>query len=330
MKLLNPLALILGAAAIPIIILYMLKLRRQEVKISSVYLWQLVLKDYQANSPWQRLKRNLLLLLQLLILAAVVMALTRPVFPIPGIKANALIVLLDASASMQATDLTPSRFETARSEIKTIISGMGSGERMTLILVQEQPLILASNQADKTALNQALESASASNGTANWESAFALAAGVATQAQAVPEAGADASTILIVSDGGLPRTELPPLPGIVRFLPIGQNGDNLAISALSLGSSAGQGQLYARLTNYGSEPREALFSLYRDEALIHAQEISLPPGEAASLLLDDLSLEQAIYRAQLSPPAGVQEEGDFLELDNIAISTIQTEQTGRV
>ena len=64
MSFLTPLGLIGGLLAIPIILLYMLRLRRREVTISSTFLWRQVLQDREANSPWQRLRRNLLLLLQ--------------------------------------------------------------------------------------------------------------------------------------------------------------------------------------------------------------------------------------------------------------------------
>ena len=58
MSLLTPLALLLGLLAVPILILYMLKLRRREVEVSSTLLWQLLLRDREANAPWQRLRRN--------------------------------------------------------------------------------------------------------------------------------------------------------------------------------------------------------------------------------------------------------------------------------
>jgi len=72
MSFLAPLFLALSALAIPIVILYMLKLRRRETEVSSTMLWRMVLRDREANAPWQRLRRNLLLLLQLLLLALLV------------------------------------------------------------------------------------------------------------------------------------------------------------------------------------------------------------------------------------------------------------------
>ena len=80
MTLLNPLALGLSAFAIPIVLMYMLKLRRQEKTISSTFLWRRAVDDLQANAPWQRLRANLLLLVQLLVLAALVLTLAQPAY----------------------------------------------------------------------------------------------------------------------------------------------------------------------------------------------------------------------------------------------------------
>ena len=63
MTFLSPIALLFGLLALPILLLYMLKLRRREVDVSSTLLWEMLLRDRQANAPWQRLKRNVLLFL---------------------------------------------------------------------------------------------------------------------------------------------------------------------------------------------------------------------------------------------------------------------------
>ena len=104
MPLLAPAALALGLLALPIVLLYRLRLRRREKPVSSTWLWRELVRDRAANAPWQRLRRNLLLLLQLLILAALVLALARPALPLPGLGGGNTIVLLDAPASMQAAD----------------------------------------------------------------------------------------------------------------------------------------------------------------------------------------------------------------------------------
>ena len=117
MPFLTPLFLLLGLLAGPIILLYMLRLRRQEMRVSSTLLWQKLLRDREANAPWQRLRRNLLLILQLLILAFLVLALARPFIPVSTVVSGNVVVLLDASASMQATDVEPNRFAAAQADL---------------------------------------------------------------------------------------------------------------------------------------------------------------------------------------------------------------------
>src|SRR5215211_3947552 len=104
MGILLPTALGLLALAIPIIVFYMLRLRRQEFSVSSSLLWRRALQDRTANAPWQRLRRNLLLLLQLLLLLLLVLSLARPFIFAETTATGSLVVVLDASASMRSAD----------------------------------------------------------------------------------------------------------------------------------------------------------------------------------------------------------------------------------
>src|SRR5438067_5892190 len=103
---LNPwTAALAGAIVIPsLLILYFLKLRRREMAVSSTLLWRKAIQDLQVNAPFQRLRRNLLLLLQLLLLALLCLALSRPVANFTPGAAKLTVILLDRSASMSAIE----------------------------------------------------------------------------------------------------------------------------------------------------------------------------------------------------------------------------------
>src|SRR5262249_22346549 len=106
MRLLAPMALWF-AAAIPVVILfYLLKRKRQVRLVSSTVLWQKFLAETQASAPFQRLRRNWLLLLQLLMLVLAILALARPYFTGKLVGGSLQVIILDASASMQSTDET--------------------------------------------------------------------------------------------------------------------------------------------------------------------------------------------------------------------------------
>ena len=89
MGLVAPLGLLGLALLAPIIAMYLLKRRRDEVAVSSVYLWERVVQDMEANAPWQKLRRNLLLLLQLLFLLAAIFGLARPFLLTAGRRGKA-------------------------------------------------------------------------------------------------------------------------------------------------------------------------------------------------------------------------------------------------
>lgn len=325
MSFLAPAALIASLLALPIILLYMLKLRRREVEVSSTLLWQMLLRDREANAPWQKLKRNLLMLLQLLLLAALVIALARPFLWVETIASGTVVVLLDGSASMLATDAQPRRFEVAQAAIQQVIDGLTPDSQMTLILVGHQPEVLASATRDKTVLREALTRAQPFEGPVDWEAAFALAAG-AVRLGPVAQA-----TTVIVSDGGLPEN-LPPLPGTVRYLPIGQTADNLAITALALRPTANGPHLFAQVANNGDAARAVIISFYYGAELFSAQRLELSAGETRAVSLTDLPEAPAVYEARLSAAPGAQDPDaplDALPLDDSAWAVYQPPAAGR-
>ena len=309
MGFLAPAALFLASLAIPIVIFYMLKLRRQPARVSSLFLWQQVLEDRRANAPWQRLRRHLLLLLQLLILALLVMALARPYFTVQARVQGNVVLLLDASASMQATDVLPNRFEAARSAALDLIDRLRADDAITLITVEDTPHILASAATDHATLRTALNRYQPSNSPADWAAALTLAT---AHAASLPEA-----TIVIISDGALRSGEVEAnniplrLPASVQFLPIGQSAANQGLVALSLRESGNGPELFFRAFNAASEPARRLAEVYVDGRLFEARWLDLPAQESRSLSLTGLPPETRQVRVTLAGE-------DILAVDNTA------------
>lgn len=319
MSFLAPLFLTLSALAIPIVILYMLKLRRRETEVSSTMLWRMVLRDREANSPWQKLRRNLLLLLQLLLLALLVVALARPFIAVPVVATGQITVLLDASASMNAADVKPSRFEEARKIARSLAGDLADDGLMTIILVSQQPTVLVSASNEKDELLKAIDAAGPTVGSANWEAAFALAAGA--------NGSVANSTTVLISDGGLPE-KAPPLTGEVRYVPVGTEAANLGISALSIRPGPGGPQIFAGVTNYGGAEAKTILTLNLDGDLFNAQQLTVPPGKTSNVIL---TAYEGVVTAEavLSPPAGGATL-DYLPTDDRGYAVYNPPQSGRV
>src|SRR5437764_11016981 len=98
-------AVLAAALVVPaLLILYFLKLRRRELAVSSTLLWKKAIQDLQVNAPFQKLRKNLLLILQLILLALLCLALSRPVSNYTPGAGKTSIILIDRSASMNAVE----------------------------------------------------------------------------------------------------------------------------------------------------------------------------------------------------------------------------------
>src|SRR5437763_16000709 len=115
-------AFIVGAVLLlAVLSTYLLKPSRPTRRVSSTFLWLAAFHEMQADRPWRRVPPSMLLLLQLLALAAIVAALARPFTLRADASGLDAIVLLDVSASTQATDVVPTRFGAARAKIEELI-----------------------------------------------------------------------------------------------------------------------------------------------------------------------------------------------------------------
>ncbi len=298
MNFLAPLAFALTALLPIIVALYFLKLRREEQRVSSTYLWRTLVRDTAANAPWQRLKPNLLLLLQLLILIALIIALARPFTWSDSTASSHLIIVLDTSPSMSATDVKPSRLAEAVATAQRLMAGLPTSSHATLITAGSQSPNLSISTVPVSNFQSLIS-------TGDFASALTMAAALAARE-------AD-SEVAILSDS---HVTLPPnftLPSRVRFIPIGSGDNNQAIGAFSVQGDAGGRSLsgFVQVVNYGSSAARRRLSLYADGRLWTARELTLLPNQSQAITLADLPANARTLEAQL-------EGDDLLALDDRA------------
>ncbi len=310
MRFLAPAAWFALALTLPILVLYMLRLRRRDVVVPSLLLWEAVLGDRYANRPWQKLRHNWLLFLQLLILLLLVLSLARPAVPAPVAVHGHIIVLLDVSASMQTHMEEMSRFDLALRELRQLAAGMNAGDRVALIAAGPSPQLLL-QQGDAAAFRHALERVAVTDGPADWKAAAALAAGLASN---------DEVTTLLVTDAAIPAT-LPALPGTVQLVEVGSAVANVGIVSLALRRAEEGLMAFARLYNAGPETTRAL-TLYADGIPVARRTVSLPADAAVSLTFVDVPV-RAWVQARL-------EQADALLVDNRAWVALSDAASGEV
>jgi len=282
MKFLAPLAF-LFAAAIPVVIVFYLLKRKGTVRlVSSTLLWQKYLAETQANAPFQKLRKNWLLALQLLLLTLVVVAMARPYLSGAQRPSDLRVLILDGSASMQATDVSPSRFAVARAQAVRWVNGMRGGDQTVVVLAGADAQVKQSATSDKAALRRALDSCAPSDSPTRLAAALRMAEALVRDRPT--------AEIHLFSDGvapGLEEFENKALPLV--YHEIGQSGDNLGIVAMDLRANPDQPRqrsVYAAVANAGSNSRPAVVEFRLDDALLETRSVTIAGGETASLLFD--------------------------------------------
>lgn len=324
---------ILGAVPPAIITLYFLKLKRRPLEVPSTYLWHKSIEDLHVNSIWQRLRRNLLLLLQLLVLLAVILAVLRPHWQAMRISGSRFIFLVDNSASMQATDVKPTRLEEAKHRVAEVIDQMRSGDAAMLISFSDGARVEQNFTNDRQRLRGALASIKPSLRSTNLSEALKLAAGLVNPTQ-VSDKSTDAQVagtkLFIFSDGRFPAVsdfELGNLEPV--FVPIGTDGPaNVAVVAFSIGrheEKAGQMQAFARLANYGPQPASVLVKLFLDDKpeAINADRLEIPADDSRGVAFDLSGIESGVLHIKV-------ETGDQLAADDEAWAVLDPPRRCRV
>ena len=309
----HPQMLWLGLTLPAILALYILRQRCRESRVPSTLFWQQATAELSANRPWRRLQPRLILWLQLLAAAAVTLAAAGPVWHFGGI-APQTIVLLDASASMQAADVSPDRFQAACRLIEDEARNLRPGATMTVIAMDRQPRVVVREAVDAAAVAPALAGLKPGAGGADAAAALSLA-------QAL-ERERGAARFLLVSDGGV---TLPAGAPALEFRPVGREGGNVALAGLTLRPVAGGQAAQVAVRNYGTRPVSGRVQLTAGSETLSSRGFSLEPEGTAYLLWEQLPAGRpARADLQVDDPAA-----DFLALDNTALAVPEDSREAR-
>jgi len=312
----TPLALI-GLIGLPVIVaFYMLRLRRRDVPVGSTFLWQQLVRDVEANAPWQRLRFSWLLLVQLLIAALVVAAAVRPFGVTQSDLAANVVLIVDTSASMAVQDADEDRMAEARERARDVVERLPEGGRVTVVAAADSASVLLSESGDRDAALEAIAGIEATQSPGDLTDAFALASALAAR-------DSD-STVVVVTDASGDR--LPALGVGARVVVelVGATDGNQAIAALSAVRAAGGTaiDLFVAVTNPSSAPATRRLEVYADGQLVDARDLAIPAGQRSEALVSTIPSATTVVEARL---AGA----DGLAVDDRAFALVPQQATVR-
>jgi hypothetical protein len=280
-----------------LVALYFLKLRRQSLVVSSTLLWRRSIEDLHVNAPFQRLRRNLLLLLQLLILLGVVLAAWRP--RISGVVAHGrqIVLLIDNSASMRAEEDGGTRLELAKKEALAVTDGMSEGDRMVVLSFSAKTTTVEALTSDPHRLRRAISRIRATDLPTDLAQALQVAASIA---ETLPS-----SEIYVIGDGCYgDLTELPDeVKGQnLRFVATGTPLANVAITELDVRRSfekKKRTEVFTLVENLGAEAVRVTCSLHVGDQLSDARELEIGPGQSQAVVFEGTSLPPGLSRVEI-------------------------------
>jgi hypothetical protein len=318
---------VFGAVGFGVLVLYILKLRRRVVAVPFSPLWERILRDKEATSLFSKLKRLLSLLLQLALLALLVLALGDPRAAESLIKGRTVVVLVDASASMQATDVSPSRLAAARDEVKKIVRGLGGADRMLVAQMDAMVTPLGPMTGDTSALERELDAVKATDARADFPRALRFASDVLR--------GVDNGEIVVVSDGEL--GDATDSSGAVHlgttklsYVKVGSGDRNVGITQFSVRRyplDKNRYEVMLELTNTGPQPEDVELQLLGDGALVDLTKLRLQPGERLPRFYPQLSGASRTLEAKIGRVDG---SHDDLPADDHAYALLPERRRARV
>ncbi|MCP4192988.1 MAG: VWA domain-containing protein [Planctomycetaceae bacterium] len=306
MQLAVPNALLWLLLAVPILGLYLLKLRLRREPISSTMFWDQVFDDHKPRAIWQRLRQIVSLLLQLLFLTLLALALANPLFTSQLEQARRIVVVVDNSASMSATDVSPSRFDWARRQAGRLIKELREGDQMAIVSTANAAV--ENGLTDhRRGLQNSLEKLNSTDAPAQIDQALRVARRLVTNHEN--------GKIILLTDQQVVFDETEQL---VELRTCGGSVANQGITQLQVRRNLDDlvgFQVLVEVGNFADEPASLRLEINLEDQLLDVVPLEFNADEVRTLVLDYASAEGGKLVARL-------DQNDSLACDNQAFAVV--------
>jgi hypothetical protein len=236
----------------------------------------------EANAPWQKLRRSLLLLLQVLLVIALALLAARPFLERPARLAQDVVLIMDTSASMGATDVLPNRLAAAKTAAIAALRDLPSGGKVSVIAADRSARIVVNETTDLGRVRQALDGIEVSSSRGDLGDALELAGKLAARS-------GDAQ-ILVATDGAMATATTATIPARITVLPVGRERRNQAIVALAVRSAASTvtRSVFISVANLDLERAGRRLEVWGDGSLLEVRDLDLDPQARSDVVIDDV------------------------------------------
>ena len=289
----------------PVIMLYILKRKYKEEVISSSLLWKEVYKNTRANTPWEKFKKNIMLLLQIIIILSIILALMSPFISIGGKSYKNVIMVIDNTASMNTIyDDSNSRLEQGKALAKEYLNSTKDSTNTYIISYDGASNLLLNGDFNKSNAASIIDKISASYSSGDISD-------VVSFVKAIGDGIGEEYEVLIFTDK---QAAISDINGRIVYL--GNSGLNGSVDNVSHKFVDDKVKVIANVTNNGNSLYEGDFSLYNGEELAAVQGVTLQVGESKTLSFELDSLNSEYLKSELSRKDILMEDNTYYHVVN--------------
>ncbi len=306
-----------------VVLMHLLRPRRRDAVVSSLLLWTNAMRGVQAQSLGRRIADALLVVARSLAVALLVFALARP-FASLGPQSGELVLILDSSASMLATDVSPSRFDRAREEAVRFLSEVEGRPAITVISAGAHPEAVVTRTRSAHGAIAAIEGMRACEAASSIDEAIDLAFSLARPGER--------DMVALFTDGAygqpvaLERFREAGAPSLRVFQVGAREPRNLGIVELEFRPDArreGDAEGFVSVASFSTRREDVRVEIIRDGRLIEADHVRLEPGERTGIAFGYPDFAGTTCEVRLSP-------GGDLRADDAARAVFPADTAVRV
>lgn len=291
-----------------IIIMYLLKQKAVERPVSSLFLWNEMYQNAEANTPWEKLKKNWLLILQIITLLILIAALCSPYLLKGGVGADQVVIVVDQSASMGTLyEGETTRLEAAVKEAVSYVKGLKSGTRITIIASAEDAVLLYTNGDDKGQAVNVLQEIPQTLLTGDATPGMDMVRSMMSQWTSV-------ETVCFTDT----YTNMEGIEGYMVdfYRPV----ENVSVDYVGHGENEKGTAILSMLTNHGTNEVSCDVNLYGGESLLQIQTVTLAGGENKVVYFENIDYDGYDVSVELSLQ-------DALRADNICYDVLYEQES---
>ena len=340
MEWLTPLTAVYAALiTVPLLLLlYFLKLKRREHIVSSTLLWKRAVHDLQVNAPFQRLRRNILLFVQFLMLLAILFALAWPILSLVAGQGQRYVLLIDRSASMNTTESDPqdnkstNRLDIAKEQAKVFVESMRSKALFSLKDKSDQTMVIAFDNhakvmcnftSDKRQLISAIDAVTLGHDRSSLAEAVVVANAFAQPpgTESNNHSAVESAKLILFSDGQIrDLDQLTVGSDDLTFHCVGESGSNIAVTAMQarrLFENPNQAEVFVTVANYGQTQVTCDVQLSLNNNVRSIRSVTIPPAKTEDGT-ESFSPGKVAVNFSLSETGGGVLEVRHLQADSLA------------